>query len=104
MQKKKPERPQIIIEADDDFFGAVLNCAVRYALGRRSYMPGLVIDWIRPRLPLLSDKTLWCFSQDIARAQRDDALGHPNLDAPKWTEFLQAVQMETGRRKQDGAK
>ena len=34
------------IERDDDFGGAVLNCAVRYALGRMSYMPNLVMDEI----------------------------------------------------------
>jgi len=36
--KKKEETIQI--KKGDDFFGAVLNCAVRYCLGRRSYMPG----------------------------------------------------------------
>lgn len=53
------------IDLSDDFFGAVLNCAVRYSLGRQSYMPGLVIDFITPLLPYLSDKTLWCFEKDV---------------------------------------
>lgn len=54
------------IERSDDFGGAVLNCAVRYALGRFSYMPGLVMDEIRPMLKDCSDKTLWCFDRDIS--------------------------------------
>ena len=54
------------IERDDDFGGAVLNCAVRYALGRFSYMPGLVMDEIRPMLKDCSEKTLWCFDRDIS--------------------------------------
>ena len=54
------------IEREDDFGGAVLNCAVRYALGRMSYMPGLVMDVIRPMLKNCSDKTLWCFDRDIS--------------------------------------
>ena len=54
------------ITKDDDFGGAVLNCAVRYALGRRTYMPGLVMDVIRPMLKNCSDKTLWCFDRDIS--------------------------------------
>lgn len=29
-----------------DEFGAALVCAVRYCLGRMTYMPGLVTDWI----------------------------------------------------------
>lgn len=35
------------IRGDDDDFWAVVCCAVRYALGRRTYMPGLVTTWIR---------------------------------------------------------
>lgn len=54
------------IERSDDFGGAVLNCAVRYALGRFSYMPGLVMGEIRPMLKDCSDKTLWCFDRDIS--------------------------------------
>ena len=53
------------IDLSDDFFGATLNCAVRYCLGRRSYMPGLVMDFISPLLPQLSNKTLWCFDRDL---------------------------------------
>ena len=31
---------------DKDFTG-ILICAVRYCLGRQTYMPGLVINWIK---------------------------------------------------------
>lgn len=30
----------------DDGFQSIVICAVRYACGRNSYMPGLVQDWI----------------------------------------------------------
>ena len=53
------------INLDDDNFGAVLNCAVRYCIGRQTYMPKLVIDFITPLLPYLSNKTLWCFERDL---------------------------------------
>lgn len=99
MPKKKVETPKITIEANDDFFGAVLNCAVRYALGRRTYMPGLVIDQISKWLPLLSEKTLWCFEKDIASAERDEMLGDPNVDAPAWRSFLKLVQEERKKRR-----
>ena len=51
---KKPKVPAIDLQ--DDFFGTILNCAVRYAIGRQTYMPGLVIDFITPLLPHLSEK------------------------------------------------
>lgn len=96
--KKETKKKQIIIEADDDFFGAVLNCAVRYCIGRQSYMPGLVIDKITPWLPILSMKTLWCFERDIHDA---DSLGDPDIDAPRWRKFLIDVRKELERRKEE---
>lgn len=95
---KTNEVRQIIIDADDDFFGAVLNCALRYCIGRQSYMPGLVIDKITQWLPLLSDKTLWCFERDIQSA---DSLGDPDVDAPRWRKFQSDVQKEIERRKNE---
>lgn len=96
--KKETKKKQIIIEADDDFFGAVLNCAVRYCIGRQSYMPGLVIDNITPWLPILSMKTLWCFERDIHDA---DSLGDPDIDVQMWRKFQRDVKNEIERRKKD---
>jgi hypothetical protein len=41
MPKKKTET----IPISDNLY-TVAVCAVRYALGRRTYMPGLVTDWV----------------------------------------------------------
>lgn len=53
------------ITRQDDFGGAVLNCAIRYCLGRQSYMPGLVMDEILMMLPDCNDKTIRVFIQDV---------------------------------------
>lgn len=92
------------ITRDDDFGGAVLNCAVRYALGRASYMPGLVMGEITPMLPDCSDKTLWCFEQDVSEWLSDalwvDNKAHRQLlYADDWKRFLDAVRAEMERRK-----
>lgn len=64
-KKVKPH----MINVQDVVFGVVLNCAVRYAVGRKTYMPGLVIDFITPLVPHLNDKSYlyeifwkWCVS------------------------------------------
>lgn len=97
---KKQTLKKPVIELEDDFFGAVLNCAVRYSIGRRSYMPGLVIDFISPLLPYLTQKTLWCFDRDL---EGEENLGDPVIDAPKWKQFHEQVKAEIERRKQDEA-
>ena len=81
-RNKKP-----VIDLQDDYFGTVLNCAVRYCLGRMTYMPKLVCDYIRPLLPYLSDKTLWCFDKDC--------------DEEMWMKFWEDVKVERERRKAD---
>lgn len=92
------------ITRDDDFGGALLNCAVRYALGRASYMPGLVMGEITPMLPDCSDKTLWCFDQDVSEWLSDalwvDNKAHRQLlYADEWKRFHEAVQEERAKRK-----
>ena len=88
------------ITRDDDFGGAVLNCAVRYALGRFTYMPGLVMDEIKPMLQDCSDKTLWCFDRDISEwlAKRT---GEMYEYEKEWADFVTAVRAELDRRKRE---
>lgn len=92
------------ITCDDDFGGAVLNCAVRYALGRASYMPRLVMDEIMPMLPDCSDKTLWCFEQDVSEWLEGKTWMTDNMFTDwyykeDWSNFLDAVRAEIERRK-----
>ena len=78
-------------------FGTVLNCAVRYAIGRRTYMPGLVIDFIHPLLPFIDDNTLWVLDKDIEEAARI-SLGDPIIDEPVWKSFHESVKNELRAR------
>jgi hypothetical protein len=83
--------------ANDDF-GAILNCAVRYAIGRRTYMPGTVIGYITPLLSEINDRTLYVLDQDITDARYTGGYGDPKIDEPEWMRFLAAVQAEENRR------
>ncbi|MBQ6952127.1 MAG: hypothetical protein IJN44_11630 [Clostridia bacterium] len=85
------------VDLQDDNFGTMLNCAVRYALGRRTYMPSLVIGFITPLLPKLSSKTVWCFDQDVTDARYTGGYGDP-CDTNDWLRFLAAVRAERTRR------
>lgn len=72
----------------DDELGAVLNCAVRYCLGRRTYMPELVTNWIRRHPETINERTRSVMVRDIEEAEKDNCLGDPNVDAPMWRMFL----------------
>ena len=93
---KKP-----VIDLQDDNFGAVLNWAVRYCLGRMTYAPSMTIEFITPLLPYLSMKTLWCFERDIDERKKDGRSFGMDFDEEKWMKFWEAVKVETERRKAD---
>lgn len=87
-----------MIDPHDDDFGAICNCAVRYAVGRRTYMPSLVIDFITPHLGELSNQTLWCFQRDLEERKNDFFDFGDEFDKANWMSFLDAVNKEIKRR------
>ena len=94
------EQEKIIIPAYNDDFGAVLNCAVRYACGRATYMPELVCEFITPLLPKLNDNTLKVIKNDIEDEQRfyNSASVSELYNADVWDKFYKAVQEELSKR------
>lgn len=89
------------INPSDPDFGVILICAVRYSIGRRTCVPGLVIDFIRPLLPELCNKTLSVMERDIAGA---GGYGDKQIDEPRWLQFLEDIRREQRRRKEDEGK
>jgi len=86
MKKVKPITIKIAPD-QVDFFGAVLNCAVRYCIGRMTYMPGLVTDWIMQHCSgILTAKTLGVMKRDIDEAAARDGLGM-SCDVETWRKF-----------------
>ena len=73
---------------------AILVCAVRYAIGRKSYMPSLVIDYITPLLPYLSYWTLGLMAAEIIDHNYKGGLGDEKIDKPYWIDFLQRIEIE----------
>lgn len=88
-----------IISIDNDDFGCILNCAVRYSLGRQTYMPHTVIGFAKPLLPHITKRTLVCMERDIREAENFGAgYGSETIDKPAWLNFLKEVQDELTRR------
>ena len=86
-----------MITIDDDF-ETILVCAERYAIGRQSYMPKLVIDYITPMLPKLSIRTLAVLERDVAQA---DDYGNETIDKPEWMKFLADVRKAKEERESE---
>lgn len=95
----RSDAPKGMVEPTNDDFGAICNCAVRYCLCRRSYMPSLVCGYITPLLPELTDKTLECFERDISERKRTGLDFGDSCDYETWDAFYKAVCKEIERRK-----
>ena len=86
------------VEINKDF-ETILLCAVRYAIGRRTYMPSRVIDYITPLLPYLSEDVLKLIADEIiGHYTYEGALGDEKIDKPYWEQFLRKIRLEIGGR------
>lgn len=97
----KHKAKTVPVDAD---LGMVLNWAVRYALGRRTYAVSATVDYILPLVPDLNKKTLWCIESDIDEyIRRGFSLGD-DCDREAWMLLLRSVRDEIERRgKADGS-
>ena len=98
----RSDAPKGMVDPTSDDFGAVCNCAVRYCLGRRSYMPSLVCGYLTPLLSKLDDNTLFCFKRDIEEHKKDGFDFGDSCDYETWKQFYTAVQKEIDGRSDNG--
>ena len=76
---------------DNDFRLIVLS-AMRYAMGRDTYMPLVVTDYIKRHIRLLDDKFLVLAANDIRRHVGDYGEYEPNLAL--WRGLLETLETE----------
>ena len=75
----------------DRDFGTVCGCAVRYSLGRQTYMPSLVQQFINRNLKLIDSNSLAVMVRDIKEAP---SYGNERIDKPGWMNFLAVLEKE----------
>ena len=86
-----------MIEINEDF-ESILICAEGYACVRQTYMPSIVVGYITPLIPQLSDKTLTVIRDDIGDASVYRNLGDSRIDAPLWLKLYRRIDDEIKRR------
>ena len=76
---------------DNDFRLIVLS-AMRYVMGRNTYMPLVVTDYIKRHIRLLDDKFLALAANDIRRHFEDYGEHEPNPEL--WQDLTEALEAE----------
>ena len=80
----------------DPDFRLILLSAMRYAMGRKTYMPSVIADYIKRHLQLLDDKFLARAVGDIRQHLEDYAEHESNPDL--WQNLLDALETERSYR------
>ena len=68
----------------------ILISALRYALGRRTYIVGMTAEYIENELPKLSDQCKAIMIEDI---ERQEQLGN-ECDREDWMQLLEKLKHE----------
>ena len=76
----------------DPDFRLILLSAMRYAMGRKTYMLSVVAEYIKRHLQLLDDRFLTLAVDDIRQHLEDYAEHEPNLNL--WQGLLDAIEAE----------
>ena len=80
----------------DSDFRLILLSAMRYAMGRNTYMPAVVSDYIKRHIRFLDDKFLALAADDIRRHLEDYAEHEPNSNL--WQSLLGVLETEQRAR------
>lgn len=82
----------------DENLGEMLNWAVRYALGRRTYAVSDTCSFISPLVPYLDDRTLCCMLRDIEEQENRPAGYGDECDEEDWLNLGSLLEKEIERR------
>lgn len=110
MEKKVSDRADY-----DKDFGIISLCAMRYALGRQSYMPSLVQNFIWEHIREIDSGTIEIMIRGIDEADRimehrmpngnilkTDRLGDTKIDRPGWERFRAFLKEKLKEKKDAG--
>ena len=88
------------VGADD--LGLLCICAIRYAMGRMSYMPDMIRSIVQPLLSELSDRDIRVMHDDCKFQANVNMWGDERIDKPGWLQWEQELKAEKARREKDG--
>lgn len=75
-------------------FGCIVNSAVRYSLGRDTYMPDVADQFILDHMNLLDLRTVTVMYRDIQKALEDENLPHRET----WVSLMYALETRLKRK------
>ena len=73
-------------------------CAIRYCMGRKSYMPSIVVNYIIPKLKDLDTNTIRVMLEDCKDQEDTENWGNEYIDKPLWLNWGKELSKEYNSR------
>lgn len=73
----------------------IMLCAVRYGLGRRTYITSVISDYVGARAEKLSEHAKSIIIRDIQQAKEEEMLGD-KCDADNWLSLVEKLELTKG--------
>lgn len=89
---------EIHVDIEENDLGTLCICALRYCMGRRTYMPDLVRGIVRPLLPKLADRDIGVLLDDCRFQASMSMWGDETIDKPGWLKWMEELEKERERR------
>ena len=81
-------------------FELMMISALRYAIGRYTYMPSVTIEYIRYLIPQLSTKTLFVMQRDIdEEIEHCERMGRELYMDKEWAKLAEEIGIEYEKKK-----
>lgn len=81
-------------------FELMMIGALRYAIGRYTYMPSVTIEYIRYLIPQLSAKTLFVMKRDIdEEIEHCERMGRELYIDKEWAKLAEEIGIEYEKKK-----
>lgn len=90
-----------MIKLNEEDFGTLAICAIRYCQGRQTYMPDMVRKIIRGYLAEVEDRDLDVMIDDCEFQERMNLYGDEKIDKPDWLKWRDELLAERKRREDD---
>lgn len=85
---------------EDAEFGMIVTCAIRYAIGRMTYMPSVVCEFTLQYLQMLDSKTIYVIIRDITETM--ERWQGELADSELWLNLKAKAEEEKARRQSEG--
>ena len=99
MRKKKDVKVHGFISITNHFELMMIS-ALRYAIGRYTYMPSVTIEYIRYLIPQLSAKTLFVMKRDIdEETERYQRMVRELYMVNEWAKLAEEIGIEYEKKR-----